>query len=131
VLARMLQPPDTWVGFTDAYLAALDRTAGTEAPSRRIGRSRDQRTEALAAWHLLLLDHLAGTEAEDRLDRLTRHSALGGPDLRFLQAQLAHRRGDLDTAHSALCQCLAELPGHPDFLQLATEIGAPLPARGR
>jgi hypothetical protein len=59
------------------------------------------------------------------------HGRTTAPDLRFLQAQLAHRRGDLDTAHSALRQCLADLPGHPDFLQLATEIGAPLPARGR
>jgi len=77
VLARMLQPPDTWVGFTDAYLAALDQIAGASAAPRRIGRSRDQRTEALAAWHLLLLEHLADTEAEDRLDRLTQHPALG------------------------------------------------------
>lgn len=132
VLARMLPVPDTWVGFADAYLTALDQLAhGATTIPRRIDRSREQRTEALAAWHLLLLDNLAGTAAEDRLDRLARHPALGGPELQFLQAQLAHRRGDLDAARAAVHQCLDKLPGHPSFLQFATEIGAPLPARAR
>lgn len=132
VLAQMLRVPDTWTGFADRYLDALDQvTRGTAASPNRAGRpgewNRDQRTAALAQWHLLLLDKLAGSEAEDRLDRLTRHPALGGPELVFLQAQLAHRRGDVDGARSLVTTSLRKLPGHGDFLAFATEIGAPLP----
>jgi hypothetical protein len=129
VLDRLLLLPDAWVGFTDAYLAALDGAAGAGAGSRRVGR--EQRTEALAAWHLLLLDHLVGSDAEDRLDRLAGHPALGGTELHFLQAQLAHRRGDLDTARTVVGKCLEKLPGHAGFLRFAAEVGAALPTRAR
>jgi hypothetical protein len=132
VLAQMLRAPDMWVGFADRYLAALDHLV-RDAPARpnhawrATGRDRDQRTAALAEWHRLLLDRLIDSEAEDRLDRLARHPALGGPDLGFLQAQLAHQRGDVPTARSLVHAALQQLPGHQDFLDFATEIGAPLP----
>jgi hypothetical protein len=77
------------------------------------------------------LDNLADGEAEDRLDRLAQHPALRGPELRFVQAQLAHRRSDLDAARHSASRCLEALPGHPRFLQFATEIEAPLQSRAR
>jgi hypothetical protein len=132
VLAQMLPAPDMWVGFTDRYLDALDRLA-RDAPARSnhawrpTGQDRDRRTAALAEWHRLLLDRLIGSEAEDRLDRLTRHPALGGPELGFLQAQVAHQRGDVSNARSLVHASLQQLPGHQGFLDFATEIGAPPP----
>jgi hypothetical protein len=135
VLARMLRIPDTWVGFTDRYLHALDQIthdAAARTPgARRPARDREQRTAALAEWHLLLLGKLIDTEAEDRLDRLTRHPALAGPELGFLQARLAHQRGDVDRARALVHQSLQKLPGHRGFLDFATEIGAPLPSRAQ
>jgi hypothetical protein len=136
VLAQMLPAPDTWVGFADRYLDALDHLARDEVarpnPAWRLpGRDRDQRTAALAEWHRLLLDRLIDSEAEDRLDRLTRHPALGGPELGFLQAQLAHQRGDVNNARSLVHAGLQQLPGHQGFLDFATEIGAALPPRAQ
>lgn len=136
VLAQMLPAPDMWVGFTDRYLDALDHLA-RDAPARSnrawrpTGRDRDQRTAALAEWHRLLLHRLIDSEAEDRLDRLARHPALGGSELGFLQAQLAHQRGDVSTARSLVHASLQQLPGHQGFLDFATEIGAPLPPRAQ
>jgi hypothetical protein len=132
VLAQMLRIPDTWTGFADRYLDALDRAARSDAtgPSRAWRSTeydRDRRTSALAEWHLMLIDRLSGSAAEDRLDRLARHSALGGPELRFLQAQLAHQRDDLAGARSLVHESLQKLPGHAGFLDFATQIGAPLP----
>jgi hypothetical protein len=135
-LARMLPAPDAWVGFTDRYLDALDRLT-RNAPARPnhtwqpAGRDRDRRTAALAEWHRLLLDRLIGSEAEDRLDRLARHPALGGPELEFLKAQLAHQRGDVGNARSLVRAALQQLPGHEGLLDFATEIGAPLPPRAQ
>jgi hypothetical protein len=136
VLAQMLPAQDVWVAFTDRYLDALDHLT-RDAPARPshawqpIDWERDRHTEALAEWHGLLLDRLIGSEAEDRLDRLTHHPALGGPELGFLQAQLAHQRGDVATAGSLVHTCLERLPGHQGFLDFATEIGAPLPPRAQ
>ncbi len=70
----------------------------------------------------MLLDRLADTDVEDRVDRLTRHPALSGPKEQYLQARLAHRRGDLGRARNLMRQCLHTLPGHPDFLQFTTGI---------
>ena len=136
VLARMLPAPDKWAGFADRYLDALDHLARA-APAtpnrawRPTDRDRDRRTAALAEWHRLLLDRLIGSEAEDRLDRLARHPALGGPELEFLKAQLAHQRGDIGNARSLVQAALQHLPGHQGFLDFATEIGAPLPPRAQ
>jgi len=136
VLASMLQVPDAWLGFADRYLEALDRLAGGQpARTSRSWQSadwdRDQRTAALAEWHVLLLDRLTGGEAEDRLDKLVRHRALGGPELKFFQARLAHQRGDVSKACTLVHESLEKLPGHPDFRDFATRIGAPLPSRAQ
>jgi len=136
VLAGMLRAPDMWVEFADHYVDALDQAARNEAARpkgtwRREGWDQERRTAALAEWHLLLLDRLTDYEAEDRLDRLTAHPALGGPELTYLRARLAHRRGDVSRARNLVHESLQKLPGHPDFLDFAMEIGAPLPSRAQ
>lgn len=140
VLARMLRVPDLWAIFADRYLDALDQVARAEAAkprSRRpwefpdAGYVRRSRTGDLAEWHGLLLERLAGSEAEDRLDRLASHPALAGPELTFLQARLARQRGDLDGARKLVQDCLRELPGHQGFASFAAEIGADLPPPAR
>jgi hypothetical protein len=137
VLARMLRAIDMWVGFTDRYLDALDELARTDAahPKRHTWRSPDQvrqeRARNLAEWHLQLVDRLAFSEAEDRLDRLVTHPALGGPELTFVHAQLAHRRGDVGLAHELVQESLHQLPGHRGFLAFASEISASLPPQAR
>lgn len=135
-LARMLPAIDMWIGFTDRYLDALDQTARNDTakstqPRWPTGRERDERAANLAEWHLLLLDRLTGSEAEDRLDKLVRHPALGGPELTFLRAQLAYQRGDFSTARDLVHESLQTLPGHHSFLKFAAEIGAPLPPRAQ
>lgn len=131
VLGQMLPATDMWIGFGDRYLDALDEAArgDTVRPRRagRSGRDGEERTRKLAEWHHLLLDRLRDTDAEDRLDRLARHPALGGPELTFLQARLAHQRGDVSNARGLVRESLQSLPGHADFLAFATEIGAQLP----
>lgn len=125
ILARRLEAPDMWVTFADHYLDALDQAEGVR------GFQRDQRTGDLAEWHGLLLERLPDYDADDRLDRLARHPALGGPELTFLQAQLARQRGELDHARRLVHECLARLPGHRAFQHLAIEIDAPLPEHAR
>jgi hypothetical protein len=131
VLVQMLSASDMWIGFGDRYLDALDQVARNEAvkPKRAWQPDRDceERTRNLAEWHLLLLDRLRDSDAEDRLDRLARHPALGGPELTFLQARLARQHGDVSSARDLVHQSLQKLPGHSDFLDFATAIGAPLP----
>jgi len=136
VLAGMLRTHDMWVGFADNYLSALDLVArnGTERSKRDRADSewdRARRTAALSEWHDMLFDRLVDYGVEDRLDRLIRHDALGGPELTFLQARVAHRRGDVDGARSLVHQSLAKLPGHEVFLDFAFEIGAQLPPRAQ
>lgn len=125
VLARRLEAPDMWVSTADRYLDALDKADGAR------GFDRDQRTGDLAEWHGLLLDRLPDYDADDRLDRIAGHRALGGPELTFLQARLARRRGDLDRARRLVRECLDRLPGHRAFQEAAIEIGAPLPKRAQ
>lgn len=134
VLVGMLQAPDHWRTFATRYLEALDeaadRTPGT--PRHRAwptGRDREDRARALADWHTVLVDRLIGSEDEDLLDGLAGHRALAGPERTFLQAQLAHRRGDNDRARQLVHDSLGKLPGHPDFHDLARRIDAPLPPR--
>lgn len=136
VLERMLRHPDAWTTFTDRYLEALDEAAGGDdtTPKRsweRPSRDREDRADNLSAWHFLLLEKLMNTEAEDRLDRLVAHPGLAGPELAYVQAKLAHRRGELESARSLIEQSLVKLPGHQGFLKFALEIGATLPARAR
>jgi hypothetical protein len=138
VLARMLPVPDAWAAFAGRYLDALTEVARAEAKSqsRRSWEHHDsnvrrQRASDLAEWHELLLGRLAGSEAEDLLDRLVRHPALGGPELTFLRARLAYQRGNLDGARKLAQDCLQDLPGHRGFAGFAAEIGADLPPRAR
>jgi hypothetical protein len=138
VLAPMLRFQDAWVTFTDRYLGALDQLTPVTAPKPRQpwyvderAQEREDRTANLAKWHRLLLERFADDHGDDRLDRLTTHPALAGPELTFLQARLAHRRGDKDRAHRLVHECLERLPGHHGFLDFAAEIGAPLPARAQ
>jgi hypothetical protein len=137
VLARTLRAPDAWTAFADCYLDALDQIVRTKAakpaswPSYSFADSdyrRSERTRDLAEWHSLLLERLAGSEAEDRLDRLARHPALGGPELTFVQARLAQLRGNTDAARTLTEACLGKLPGHNGFADFAVQIGAELPA---
>ncbi|HWU90056.1 MAG TPA: hypothetical protein VN253_22490 [Kofleriaceae bacterium] len=134
VLAELLRDGELehWISVADAHLEAL--SAGEHAP-RRSGPIRDypqrRRTEKLVRFHDLLLDRLFSTEGEDRLDRLVAHAELGGPELAFLKARLAHRRGDASAARKLATACLAELPGHAGFLEFAAQIEAPLPRRAQ
>jgi hypothetical protein len=135
VLAAMLTVPDAWVTFAGCYLAALDGVASAATPTS--SRSpygdggRDQRTSALAGWHLMLLDRLVDTDDEDLLDRLATHAGLVGPELTFFQSRLADRRGDRGRARSLVHDSLSKLPGHQGFLDFAHEIGAPMPAHAQ
>jgi hypothetical protein len=123
VLARMLHGPGAWAVFAGRYLDALAEVARADL--------RRQRASDLAEWHELLLDRLAGPQAEDLLDRLVHHPALGGPELTFLRARLARQRGNLDGARQLAQDCLQDLPGHGGFAGFAAEIGADLPPRAR
>lgn len=76
----------------------------------------------------MLLGRLAGSEAEDRLDRLAAHTALGGPERTFFQARLAQLRGDIESARMLARACLERLPGHDGFADFAVRVGAELPA---
>ncbi|MHB8497487.1 MAG: hypothetical protein ACYDES_05715 [Acidimicrobiales bacterium] len=134
VLEQLLTLPDRWVVFTDRYLEALDelvarRSATASSRQRPRDTTRDRLTSDLAEWHAMLVDRLFGSDAEGRLDRLATHPALGGPDLIYLQAQLARRRGDLVAARRLVTGALDRLPGHRDYLAFAKEIAAPLPDR--
>lgn len=117
VLSRMLRVADTWEGFAEQYLRALDRMCD------RSGESKEKRAGALAEWHGLLLENLVDT-AGGLLERIAAHEALGGPEQTFLSARLAHRRGHTDAARDLVAQCLRKLPGHNDFREFAAQIGA-------
>jgi hypothetical protein len=65
------------------------------------------------------------------VDRLVASPALAGPELIFLRAMLAERRGDVSQAAPLVTTCLKELPGHQDYLDFAIEVGADLPPHAR
>jgi hypothetical protein len=138
-LARLLSTPDMWRTFAELYLAALD-AAGHADPARpRTGwgtfdetlHLRRQRAGNLACWHEMLLERFAGTPEDGLLDRLTASPALAGPELSFLRAQIARRRGDAPRAAALVTDCLKELPGHQGYQDFAVEIGVALPPRAR
>lgn len=122
VLTRMLRVADTWEGFAEQYLQALDG-ASSQRIRRSASRSKEQRARALAEWHGLLLANIGDTDG-DLLDRTVTHAALGGPEQTFVSARLAYRRGDIDTARDLVVRCLRKLPGHRGFREFASEIGA-------
>lgn len=128
VLAGMLRGADAWADFAGRYLTDLDHVNTANPIIFGSGDYSDygrrQRTGDLAAWHLLLLERLEGTDAEDLLDRLVTHPKLAGPELTYLRARRAMQTGAPDRARALTRECLAELPGHQDFLAFAKEIGA-------
>ena len=130
VLARMLRVADTWKGFAEQYVQALDEVSHRGASTRRRRhsalRTQHERSQALAEWHGMLLENLVDTEG-GLLDRIVTHAALGGPEQTFLSARLAHRRGNTDVARDLVVRCLRKLPGHKDFREFAAEIGATAP----
>jgi hypothetical protein len=138
-LARLLTTPDMWRTFAESYLEALD-AAGRADPGRprtvygsfdETRYRRGERTKDLDAWHEMLLDQFAGTPEDELLDRLTASPALAGPELTFLRARIAERRGDIAQAATLVTECLEELPGDYEYLDFAVEIGASLPPRAR
>ncbi len=136
VIAGMLRTDDAWITFADRYLEALDEAARRDQalpkPSwRPASRVREDRARNLSMWHRLMLDRFLDSEAEDRLDRLVVHPALDGPELVFVRASLAQRRGQLELARGLVSKSLEKVPGHGDLLDLAAQIDAPLPARAR
>ncbi len=124
VLTDLLVVPDLWGSVAAHYLYALDRAAAAGRDGHPRRRGRRQRAEDLREWHATLVDRLVGSEHEELLDRLVTHPALSGPEVLFLQARLARARGDLDAARDLARRSLAALPGHREFQQFATEIGA-------
>jgi hypothetical protein len=65
------------------------------------------------------------------LDRLVAGSALAGPELIFLRARIAERRGDVSQAATLVAKCLKEMPGRQAYLDFAVKVGAELPSRAR
>ncbi len=134
VVAGMLPALDAWLTFAANYLDALDALddahTGSVPAWRSADRARGDRSASLARWHHLLLDRLIDTEGDVLLDRVASHPALGGPELAFFQAQLAHRRADTDLARQLLRDALRTQPGNRTFLALAHEIREPPPSNG-
>jgi hypothetical protein len=90
-----------------------------------------ERAGDLAVWHEMLLDRFAGTPEDELLDRLVASPALAGPELYFLRARIAERRGDVSQAAALVTKCLKERPGRQAYLDFAAEVGAELPSRAR
>jgi hypothetical protein len=138
-LARLLTTPDMWRTFTESYLEALDSAGQADPRQPRTGYGafnetsyrRKERAGDLAAWHEMLLNRFAGTPEDELLDRLAASPALAGPELIFLHARIADRRGDACQAAALVTKCLKELPGHQAYLDFAAELGAKLPSRAR
>ena len=138
-LARLLTTPDMWRTFAESYLEALE-AAGRADPKRprtvygtfdETSYWRKERADDLAAWHEMLLDRFAGTPEDELLDRLVASPALAGPELIFLRARIAERRGDVSQAATLVAKCLKEMPGRQAYLDFAVEVGAELPSRAR
>ena len=112
VLSRMLRVPDTWEGFAEQYVRALDDCVlrRIDAPSRRAGPDRAGAASALAEWHGLLLENLVDTEG-GLLDRIAGHAALGGGAVVRLPRDSRTDQAT-PTSRPHLVQCLQNLPGH-------------------
>jgi hypothetical protein len=138
-LARLLTTPDMWRTFAGSYLDALD-AAGRADPGRprtvygsfdETSYRRGERARDLITWHEMLLDRFAGTPEDELLDRLAASPALAGPELTFLRAMIAERRGDVAQAATLVTECLKERPGDQEYLDFAVEVGAVLPPVAR
>lgn len=139
LLGQLLTTPDMWRTFAGSYLDTLD-AVGRADPGRprtvygsfdETRYRRDERARDLAAWHELLLDQFAGTPEDELLDRLAASPALAGPELTFLRALIAERRGDVARAATLVTECLNERPGDHEYIDFAVEVGAVLPPRAR
>jgi hypothetical protein len=138
-LARLLTTPDMWRTFAESYLEALEVAGRAGSKRSRTGYGardeasyrRKQRADDLAAWHETLLDRFAGTPEDELLDRLVASHALAGPELIFLDARIAERRGAVSRAAALVAKCLKELPGHQAYLDFAVVVGAELPPSAR
>jgi hypothetical protein len=138
-LARLLTTPDMWRTFAESYLAELEMTGRADPKRPRTvygsfdqpSHWRKERADDLAAWHEMLLDRFAGSPEDELLDRLVASPALAGPELIFLRARIAERRGDVSQAAALVTQCLKKLPGRQAYLDFAVEVGAELPSRAR
>ncbi len=138
-LARLLTKPDMWRTFAESYLEALEAAGRADLKRPRTvygtfdetSHRRKERADDLAAWHEMLLDRFAGTPEDELLDRLVASPALAGPELTFLRARIAERRGDVSQAATLITKCLKEMPGRQAYLDFAVEVGAELPARAR
>lgn len=115
VLVDFLLVPDLWVTAAERYADALDTVSGGSRRGRYLAHD-------LAEWNAVLVARLTGPEHEALVDRLSTHPAFAGPELAFLQAQVARERGDLEAARTLVRKSLRSLPGHPDFLALADEL---------
>ncbi len=91
VMVDMLQVPDAWLIFADAYLDALDDSVRGRHAAEEI---RELRSDALAEWNVTLLDRLADYDEGGRADRLAHHRAITAPERHYLQSRMAHRRGE-------------------------------------
>lgn len=100
-------------------------------PANRTSYRRKERTDDLAAWHEMLLDRFAGTPEDELLDRLAASPALAGPELDFLRARIAERRGDIPRAATLVTKALKQMPGRQAYLDFAVKVGAELPSRAR
>ena len=128
-----------WRTFAESYLKALEAAGGARPKRPRTGyrtldetsRRREERSGDLAVWHEMLLDRFAGTPEDELLDRLVASPALAGPELTFLRARIAERRGEVSEAASLVTKCLKELPGRQAYLDFAVQVGAELPSRAR
>jgi hypothetical protein len=137
-LARLLTTPDMWRTFAESYLEALNaaRRTAIRQPRTAYGFDeaafrRKERTGDLATWHEMLIERFAGSPEDELLDRLVASPALAGPDLTFLRAQVAERRGDVSEAAALVTKSLKELPGHQAYLDLAVRVDAELPPHAR
>src|SRR6266567_3832117 len=124
--------------FVVSEAAAALEVAGRADPKRprtvygtfdETSYRRKERADDLAAWHEMLLDRFAGTPEDELLDRLAASPALAGPELNFLRARIAERRGDISQAATLITKCLKKMPGHQAYLDFAVKVGAELPAR--
>ena len=73
----------------------------------------------------------SGTPENELLDRLVTSPALAGPELIFLRARIAERRGDISQAATLVTKCLKEMPGREAYLDFAVQVGAELPSPAR
>lgn len=131
VLQEMLGSGDAWFEYADAYVRALDqlpckpRDRKRSSISNRVEAPRE-RARRLRGWHELLLDSLFERERGDGLKpirRIVAHRGLDGPDVRFIEARLAHLEGREEKARAALAVCLTEIPGDPGVADLAARLG--------